>query len=127
MRKAIIPRGDYGTPPGGTGWSGPRLRRGPATGSGARGGSRASVESQRPKGASTARASGVIQPPGSFGSLGREASLPEGQKCPLAVHHRLEGDIATPEAVEVAEALLGRLGLGVRPCSGPRAKKRRGV
>src|SRR5437899_12547144 len=82
----------------------PRLRRGRATGSGAIGGAQRGVAARAPDGA-----------PVSFGSLGREPPLAEGQKRPLAVHHGLEGHVATPEPVEVTEALLAILELEAAP------------
>src|SRR5437667_2011722 len=54
-------------------------------------------------------------PPGSFRRLGREPAFAEGQERPLAIHHGLEGHVAAPQPVEVAEALLGVLELEIAP------------
>src|SRR5207253_8359127 len=102
--ETIITPISCGTTPEGWGWSRPRLRRGRATGSGGIGGAERGGAARAPDG-----------PPESFGRLGREPAFAEGQERPLAIHHGLEGHVAAPQPVEVAEALLGVLELEIAP------------
>src|SRR5207249_1939978 len=51
------------------------------------------------------RGSGGTGRAGLLRRLGREAALAEGEERPLAVDGRLDDDLATPEAMQVAERL----------------------